>query len=67
MRSTVSRSPRELRANTGYKTMHTSHSHGHVTVHVPFLESFARFHSGTSWSSYLAGAGRVASRIIQCD
>ena len=43
--------------------MHTSHSHGQFTVHVPFLDSFARFHSGTACSSRQAGAGRVGGSV----
>ena len=43
--------------------MHTSHSHGHVTVHVPFLDSFARFHAGQQWSSCQAGARRVGGTV----
>ena len=43
--------------------MHTSHSHEQVTVHVPFLESFARFHAGSAWSSRQAMAGRVGGSI----
>ena len=43
--------------------MHTSNSHGQVTVHVPFLDSFARFHSGSAWSSCQAGARRVGGSV----
>ena len=41
----------------------SSTSHGQLTVHVPFLDSFARFHAGSAWSSRQAGAGRVGGSI----
>ena len=43
--------------------MHTSHSHGQVTAHVPFLDFFARFHSGTGCSSRQTGAARVGGSV----
>ena len=43
--------------------MHTSHSHGQVIVHVPFLDSFAGFHSGTACNSRQAEAGRMGGSV----
>ena len=63
MRRTHLRTLRELRKNTGYKPMHSSHSQGHVTVNVPVWDSFARFHYGTACSSRQAGAGRVGGSV----